>query len=228
MYGWQGSRVNIGEKNKMKLVKLKRDGFTLIEMLMVVLVIGILATIGITQFVNFAADSKNAALKANLDVLRTSIASMDGLERIRCSKVISNFPDLDCLQNNDVTNTVAGACLFSKVTDPSSATGAKFTTKALLNTTYITLGDAAFVNIQFPVNPWSNPAGLLAAQRAVAACVGTQCARSTRVATQSCAAVVWAGTEGGYCYNPLNGDIWANSARNNGLAAGTTGAEASF
>ena len=48
-------------------------GFTLIEMLMVVLVIAILAGIGVTQFVDFGSDAKQAITKDRINQIRTAI-----------------------------------------------------------------------------------------------------------------------------------------------------------
>jgi prepilin-type N-terminal cleavage/methylation domain-containing protein len=215
----------------MKLTQMKQEGFTLIEILMVVLVIGILAAIGITQFVNFGGDAKNAALKANLATLRNGIATQNGLERIRCNKTAAAFPSLANLIANDTTNVAAaGPCLFSSVINP--ATGAAFASKAAENASYITLADAAFVSNVIPINPWS-PQGSTAAQsNTIAAWAG---AAGVRDYTKDCANAAWAVTpaaavtalEYGYCYDVSNGTIWANSAMNDGLNVGT-GNEATY
>jgi prepilin-type N-terminal cleavage/methylation domain-containing protein len=48
-------------------------GFTLVEMLMVILVVAILAGIGISQFVDFAGDAKQAVTKDRLNQIKTAI-----------------------------------------------------------------------------------------------------------------------------------------------------------
>ncbi len=48
-------------------------GFTLIELLMVLTLMAILATIGITQYVNFSQDAQIAVTKEKLNVIKTAI-----------------------------------------------------------------------------------------------------------------------------------------------------------
>ncbi len=50
-----------------------RRGFTLIEILIVVVILGILAGIVITQYVGVRVDSDDAAVRAQLQTLRTQI-----------------------------------------------------------------------------------------------------------------------------------------------------------
>ena len=55
---------------KMKLVK----GFTLIELMIVVAIIGILAAIAIPQFANLVAKSQEGRTKANLGTIRSALS----------------------------------------------------------------------------------------------------------------------------------------------------------
>ncbi|NDG84654.1 MAG: type II secretion system protein, partial [Proteobacteria bacterium] len=48
-------------------------GFTLIELLMVILVVVILATIGVTQFIDYGTDARIAVTKDRLNQIRTAI-----------------------------------------------------------------------------------------------------------------------------------------------------------
>jgi prepilin-type N-terminal cleavage/methylation domain-containing protein len=52
---------------------LRRDGFTLIELVVVVLILGILAGVAAPKFVSKSSESKEAAIKQTLSVVRSAI-----------------------------------------------------------------------------------------------------------------------------------------------------------
>lgn len=52
---------------------IMKDGFTLIEVMMTIVVIGVLATIGITQFTNFSNDARIAVTNEKLMALKIAI-----------------------------------------------------------------------------------------------------------------------------------------------------------
>jgi type II secretion system protein G len=62
---------------------MHKKGFTLIELMIVIAIIGILATIAIPKFVNISDKAKEAATVANLSALRSALsiyhADTDGL-----------------------------------------------------------------------------------------------------------------------------------------------------
>jgi prepilin-type N-terminal cleavage/methylation domain-containing protein len=171
-----------------------RKGFTLIEVLMAVLLIAVLATIAITQFTNFARDTKNAATKQNLGILRNAIQRHFGMMRLRCQVSGANansYPALVTLQSNDITAGASPPCTTTDVPETS---------------------DRYFVVGGIPQNPWSdkdctNKAQLLGSLSASENEMnyGVLVPNGNLVATRNC----------GWIYDVNTGRIKANSNRNN-------------
>ena len=246
-----------------KIINMRQDGFTLIEILMAVLVIVILAVVGITQFSNFAADAKNAATKSNLAILRNAIGTMNALERVRCAKVDVGFPDPGTIQNNDITGctgaVATAACYPLTLMDPRGgagktygamahggvAAGATCTLSITAPTDYtdlIPVIDRPYVQGGIPKNPWSGPlatqlANTVTADTAPAtgaiSCLNApvNTVGSLAIATECVSVQTVFGTapttDSGWCYCQMTGQIWANTANNDGRA-GATGTESNF
>ncbi len=71
MYSFQDAIPKGGEK-MIKLLKKKEEGFTLIELMIVVAIIGILAAIAIPNFLRYQAKAKQTEAKSNLGSIYTS------------------------------------------------------------------------------------------------------------------------------------------------------------
>jgi len=159
----------------------QQSGFTLIEVLMVILLIAILAYMGITQFTNFAADARNATLKANLQILRRGISTQNAQMRLRCSYTGTAYPAATVISGNDITADTT-ICTTSQV--PAT--------------------DRAFVSGSIPPNPWGANQGTTITTSSVTGTTNKKaqnCAGGARVAT----------TDDGWCYNVSTGEIWVNS-----------------
>ena len=57
----------------MRNLRINRPGFTLVELLIVIIVIAVLAAIAIPKFVNSSARSKEASLHADLKLVRNAV-----------------------------------------------------------------------------------------------------------------------------------------------------------
>lgn len=79
-------------------------GFTLIEILMVLILISVLAAVAINAFVNFRKEAKDAALRSNLAALRAGITAQYAQMQLRCGEDSDAYPPIANLTANDITS----------------------------------------------------------------------------------------------------------------------------
>ncbi|MCM2282522.1 MAG: type II secretion system GspH family protein [Bdellovibrionaceae bacterium] len=169
----------------------KQTGFTIIEMLMVILLVAILSAVAIPQFLDFRTDARDAATNAALGAMRTGIANMKGMMILRCGAAATAWPTTAALTANDIT-TAGGNCTAVQV---ANAADRRIVADTLM-----------------PENPWGpNQA------RTVTECVGAAGCDPTD-ATDCLGAAYDPNVTDGWCYNPTSGQIWANSANSTGPA----------
>ena len=189
------------QMRKMRRVNPNVSGFTLIEILMAVLLVAILATIAVTQFTDFSKESKNAAIRESLAVLRAGIQKQYGQMRVRCNLTASeagDYPDVAQIIANDITAAKADA-----------------SASACTTTEIAQAADRYFVSGGIPENPWSSSSCTAAERRGVVVSGATptgEMASGTDIATP----VAPAGC--GWIYESTTGRIKANSNNNGGGA----------
>jgi prepilin-type N-terminal cleavage/methylation domain-containing protein len=135
-----------------------KSGFTLIEILMVLLLIAILTALGITQFTNFSTEAKNATVKANLKIMRNAIATQNAQMRLRCNVTSTAWPTLASIVANDITTS---QCTVAQVPNPA---------------------DRVFVGGGIPINSWGSTG-----TNTIGACSGAACTTKSLECTTAAA-----------------------------------------
>jgi len=107
-----------GTKNNF-IGRVSRRGFTLIEILIVVIILGILASIVIPQFSNASQESREATLRDCLHYLRTQIT----IYKAQHGDVAPGFPNGDPTASPDFATFVSQ---MTSYTDLRSNTSANF------------------------------------------------------------------------------------------------------
>jgi len=182
--------------NVFRKANRSKDGFTLIEVLMAVLLVAILATIAITQFTNFTRDTKNASTKESLGILRAAIQKQFSQQQLKCDPTgteLNIYPTLEQLQNNDITDNTGWTALCNTTEIPDAS-------------------DRYFVASGIPRNPWSpsncgaNAAVVLdgGAVNSTNMAAGIPLVDGDLVSVQNC----------GWVYNQNTGQIKPNSDQN--------------
>jgi MSHA pilin protein MshA len=104
-------------------MKARQSGFTLIELVMVIVILGVLAAVAIPKFTNLASDANTAAVQSVAGALAAGAATNYA---VRSAKSTNGVAVTSCAT---AVNTLQGTALPSSggtyvISDGSSATGA--------------------------------------------------------------------------------------------------------
>lgn len=170
------------------LVKRRDQGFTLIEILMVLILIAVLAAVALNSFINFKDDARDAALKSNLAAIRASIAAQYSQMQLRCGTSRGRFPTRDSIWANNVTHSFG--------TPPDNDCDP-------VNEVSIA-SEQAFFQGGVPDNPWSDKDNTPLNDIIDCKTGGGDCIRGNGT---NCTGGAFTSH---WCYNPDTGEIWSD------------------
>jgi MSHA pilin protein MshA len=99
------------------LLNKAKSGFTLVELVIVIIVVGILAAVAVPRFLDFTSDAKEAACQGALGGVRSAVANYYAFTATKSGGGVARYPTLAEL-------TTAGTVMAQAMPDNPYSTGA--------------------------------------------------------------------------------------------------------
>lgn len=143
--------------------KFKPTGFTLIELMIVIAIIGILAAIAIPNYLRYQTRAKTSEARANLKGIYTSELAYYGENNTYSSLVGINYPPVGTLRysysalSTNVAETGFAGNTIPAATQWAGSQGACSQTMATLGNTVsgFTVGAWGQINVNLPMDEWA-------------------------------------------------------------------------
>jgi len=109
------SATRIKTKVVCMLYRKNKQGFTMIELLMVIMLVAILSSVALPQYLDFRKEGKFTAAKQAASSFNVGIKLQLQQARLKCGITHSNYPAIDSIAANDITAGASPFCTAAQI-----------------------------------------------------------------------------------------------------------------